>query len=31
MYLARNVGYESIGHGFYLEYATETDSKLIRI
>lgn len=28
MYLARNVGYESIGHGFYLEDATETDNKL---
>ncbi len=23
--LARNVGYKSIGHGFYLEDATETD------
>jgi hypothetical protein len=28
MYLARNVGYASIGHGFYLEDATETDNKL---
>ncbi|MEI9979394.1 MAG: hypothetical protein WDN23_10405 [Edaphobacter sp.] len=26
--LARNVGYMSIGHGFYLEDATETDNKL---
>lgn len=26
--LARNVGYESIGHGFYLEDGTETDNKL---
>jgi hypothetical protein len=26
--LARNVGYLSIGHGFYLEDATETDIKL---
>ena len=28
MYLARNVGYASIGHGFYLEDATETNNKL---
>jgi hypothetical protein len=28
MYLARNVGYLSIGHGYYLEDATETDNKL---
>jgi hypothetical protein len=28
MYIARNVGYKSIGHGFYLEDATETDNKL---
>jgi hypothetical protein len=26
--LARNVGYESIGHGYYLEDATEIDNKL---
>ena len=26
--LARNVGYKSIGHGYYLEDATETDNKL---
>jgi len=26
--LARNVGYKSIGHGFYLEDGTETDNKL---
>lgn len=26
--LARNVGYESIGHGYYLEDGTETDNKL---
>jgi len=26
--LARNVGYKSIGHGFYLEDATETDNRL---
>ena len=26
--LARNVGYLSIGHGYYLEDATETDNKL---
>ncbi len=25
--LARNVGYKSIGHGYYLEDATETDNK----
>ena len=25
--LARNVGYKSIGHGFFLEDATETDNK----
>lgn len=25
--LARNIGYKSIGHGFYLEDATETDNK----
>ena len=25
--LARNVGYKSIGHGFYLEDGTETDNK----
>jgi hypothetical protein len=28
MYLARNVGFESIGHGYYLEDATEIDNKL---
>jgi len=28
MYVARNVGYKSIGHGFYLEDATEIDNKL---
>jgi hypothetical protein len=28
MYLARNVGYKSIGHGFYLEDATETNNKI---
>ena len=27
MYLARNVGYKSIGHGFYLEDATEINNK----
>ena len=26
--MARNVGYESIGHGYYLEDGTETDNKL---
>ena len=26
--LARNVGYKSIGHGYYLEDGTETDNKL---
>src|SRR5208337_3709718 len=26
--VARNVGYKSIGHGFYLEDGTETDNKL---
>jgi hypothetical protein len=26
--LARNVGYKSIGHGYYLEEGTETDNKL---
>ena len=26
--LARNVGYKSIGHGFYLEDGTETDNRL---
>ena len=26
--LARNVGYQSIGHGFYLEEGTETDNRL---
>ena len=26
--LARNVGYKSMGHGFFLEDATETDNKL---
>ncbi|HEX7288012.1 MAG TPA: G8 domain-containing protein [Candidatus Angelobacter sp.] len=26
--LARNVGYKSIGHGYYLEDATETDNRL---
>ena len=26
--LARNVGYKSIGHGFFLEDGTETDNKL---
>jgi hypothetical protein len=28
MYLARNVGYRSIGHGFYFEDATEINNKL---
>ncbi len=28
MYLARNVGFKSIGHGYYLEDATETNNKL---
>jgi len=28
MYLARNVGYQSIGHGYYLEDATEVKNKL---
>ena len=28
--LARNVGYKSIGHGFYLEDGTEIDNKLTR-
>ena len=28
MYLARNVGYKSIGHGYYLEDATEVNNKL---
>ncbi|HKD85027.1 MAG TPA: hypothetical protein VKB58_09790 [Terriglobales bacterium] len=28
MYLARNVGYASIGHGFYLEDATEINNKI---
>ena len=28
MYVARNVGYLSIGHGFYLEDATEVNNKL---
>lgn len=28
MYLARNVGYKSIGHGYYLEDATEINNKL---
>ena len=28
MYLARNVGFESIGHGYYLEDATEVNNKL---
>lgn len=28
MYLARNVGYRSIGHGFYFEDATEVNNKL---
>ena len=27
--LARNVGYRSIGHGFYLEDGTETDNRLL--
>ena len=27
MYIARNVGYKSIGHGFYLEDATEINNK----
>ena len=27
MYVARNVGYKSIGHGFYLEDATEINNK----
>jgi hypothetical protein len=27
--LARNVGYKSIGHGFYLEDGTETNNKLL--
>ena len=26
--LARNVGYKSIGHGYFLEDATEIDNKL---
>lgn len=26
--MARNVGYASIGHGYYLEDGTETDNKL---
>ncbi len=28
MYLARNVGYKSIGHGYYLEDATEVNNRL---
>jgi len=28
MYLARNVGYKSIGHGYYQEDATEIDNRL---
>src|SRR5271166_2414148 len=28
MYVARNVGYKSIGHGYYLEDATEVNNKL---
>ena len=28
MYLARNVGFKSIGHGYYLEDATEVNNKL---
>lgn len=28
MYLARNVGYKSIGHGYYLEDATEINNRL---
>ncbi len=28
MTIARNVGYQSIGHGFYLEDATEVNNKL---
>ncbi len=28
MYMARNVGYKSIGHGYYLEDATEVNNKL---
>ena len=28
MYLARNVGFESIGHGFYLEDATEVNNRI---
>lgn len=28
MYVARNVGYKSIGHGYYFEDATETNNKL---
>ena len=28
VYMARNVGYLSIGHGYYLEDATETDNRL---
>ncbi len=28
MYMSRNVGYKSIGHGFYLEDATEVNNKL---
>lgn len=28
VYMARNVGYLSIGHGYYLEDATETDNQL---
>ena len=28
MYIARNVGFKSIGHGYYMEDATETNNKL---
>ena len=28
VWLGRNVGYKSIGHGFYLEDGTETDNRL---
>ena len=28
MYVARNVGFKSIGHGYYMEDATETNNKL---
>ena len=28
MYIARNIGYKSIGHGYYLEDATEVNNKI---